>query len=333
MINLIPKLKKHFSISRMNESLERIYSTNYSEVSDFKTDRTLNRKQFTTTNIKAKRTKSYISFTCPLCHVAYDTHNRRPLLFIQCKHSICESCIQLYSRTILECPHCFKKCDISNALPYNWTLLSLMDKTAEKENINPAFSKINSIIACEGCKEKATHICCKHGSILCAACGFKHITNCSVENIKELDEISNSAGKLSFQLEEIISRLSVRQNETGIEKAKLIKELDGKITGICQEIRKAKKCVLGYYKLEQFILKEDLTQMMALKMEAINANKLKDSVNVHNQLENIISSHSKEKPLPVISFNNKHVNQKIIASLWKNPTPKVKEVKINMYSD
>lgn len=62
---------------------------------------------------------------CSICFEAYLRHNNPPKLLIPCGHTICERCINNWTRNHNTCPICRK--NINNSI-YNWDLMKLVEE-------------------------------------------------------------------------------------------------------------------------------------------------------------------------------------------------------------
>src|SRR5204863_7841136 len=85
---------------------------------------------------------------CPICG-DYMFNSPRPVIFMQCGHSIHRHCFDEYKRTSYKCPLCNKSCANMDAQFRNWDIAILT------QPMPPEYRDARAIISCNDCSAKS----------------------------------------------------------------------------------------------------------------------------------------------------------------------------------
>jgi len=83
---------------------------------------------------------------CPTCKAPYNLNDHVPKILVQCGHTICFFCMQMFFRDgSIRCPICLKlhkKLPSIEVLPTNHTIHAKLMKITPKEHINHNFERL-----------------------------------------------------------------------------------------------------------------------------------------------------------------------------------------------
>ena len=83
---------------------------------------------------------------CPICNKDYDLNEHVPKILIQCGHTFCISCLEMFFKNyLIRCPMCLKllkRLRAVDVLPTNHTIHARLIKELPPDKINPFFEKL-----------------------------------------------------------------------------------------------------------------------------------------------------------------------------------------------
>lgn len=83
---------------------------------------------------------------CPICKKDYDLNEHTPKILVQCGHTFCIQCLQMFFKDFkIRCPMCLKlikRIRGPEVLPTNHTIHSKLIKTLPQDSINPFFERL-----------------------------------------------------------------------------------------------------------------------------------------------------------------------------------------------